>query len=118
MIKYLAIPIVTLFIGCQQPTKNTVTYQGLTCSCNGSVKLILNGDKGYECKCSDVNIIPVKKYTKKRYMSVIKQKIKVGSCPTTITEIFKSKEFKKPLVICRGKLLEKGQKTRVIKVNK
>jgi len=116
MIKYAPLLIVPLLSGCFAPvTKNTITYQGLTCSCNGNVKLVLNGSKGYECVCSDKKIIPIKK---KRFIAIKKQKIKLDECPTTITEIFNSKEFKKPLVVCKGKILEDGQKTRIVRINK
>lgn len=117
MKKYAPLIIVPLLAGCFAPiTKNTITYQGLECSCNGNVKLILNGSKGYECICSDKPII--KKPIKKRFIAIKKQKIKLDECPTTITEIFNSKEFKKPLVVCKGKLLEPNQKTRIVRINK
>lgn len=116
MKKYTPLLIIPLLTGCmQQPTKNTVKYNGLVCACDRDVSLYLNGDNGYECKCGDNNYIkpiPIK------YKSNFKTNFKNDECPTIITEIFNSKEFKKPLVICKGRLLEGNEKTRVVKVNK
>lgn len=94
----------------QQPTKNTVKYNGLVCECDGDVSLYLNGDNGYECKCGDVGYVaPIKK--------MIKPTIKKQSgCETTITEIYTSKESG-TITICKGKLLVGNQKTRIVKVN-
>lgn len=111
-ITLLIIPF--LFAGCGQPvTQNKVTFKHLKCLSDGDVGIKLI--KGfYECvegKNRRISIIS----TKKKYIKSVKSN---SECETTITEIFNSKEFKKPLVVCKGKILQHGQKTRVVRVSK
>ena len=52
----------------------------------------------------------------KRRIAIKKQPTKREGCETTITEIFTSKASG-TITICKGKLLEKGQKTRIVRIN-
>ena len=113
--KYLLLAATLLLItGCTKRIHNWVEYKGVVCECNGSVGIKLNAYDRYECiPCNS-------KYTKtpKQYVAPITQSKKTG-CQTEITKIFTSKAIgKKPITICKGKILTGNMKTRIIKVNK
>ena len=117
----IAIAITSTFIGCgKNPNIGYVSYGDTICECIddcNSVKLIINDYNPHECIYENEKVARIVKKSPPKYKKVAKT-TKSG-CETTITEIFKSKHTgKKPLIICRGKLLEKNQKTKTIYVNK
>ena len=109
-----------MLAGCKEPRNlNIITYEGLECGCVGDVKLISDSYQNY-CVCDDkINYAkaPIKKKTKPWKYKKVSEVKRVG-CETTITEVFNSKQFKKPIIICKGKLLTGNQKTKKIYVNK
>ena len=119
----LALTVVLMLAGCKEPRNlNIITYEGLECGCVGDVKLISGSYQNY-CLCAaKINYVkaPIKNKTKKirkwKYKKVSNNK--VAGCETTIAEIFNSKQFEKPIVICKGKLLTGNQKTKTVYVNK
>ena len=123
------IPTIAILItltGCKEVKLNKVSYLYAKCESIGNVGIKLDTDGVYRCIEPKHNVKSIfrkepktkKKIVKKKVKKIVKRKSVSKGCETTITEIFNSKEFKKPLVICKGKFLEKGQKTKIIRVNK
>jgi len=108
----LAITTIILLTGCNQVTKNTVSYKYAECVGSGDVGIVLKGNL-YVCideKTTVKRYIPIKKKEVKQV------RIKKGECETEITAIYKKSKHigKKSLIICEGKLLEDGQKSRIV----
>ncbi len=108
----LTIITIIALTGCNQVTKNTVSYKYAVCENDGDVGIILKDDI-YICmdgKTTVKRYIPIKKKQTKQLT------IKKGECETTVTAIYrKSKHIgKKPLVICEGKILEDGQISQIV----
>jgi len=68
----------------------------------------------YKCFYKKNNKIVYRKQ-KKSVRVVKKLKSSINQCETEITQVYTSKSSGK-IVTCRGKILEKGQKTRVVYV--
>jgi hypothetical protein len=106
--------IIIALSGCKQVTLNTASNKYIICEneIDKDVGIRFN-DGVYECVYPqgstkrDKRTTPIQKHTE----------VSKG-CPTTVTEIFNSKEFKKPLVVCKGKFLTGSQVTRKVYVNK
>ena len=119
MIKLISTIIILLSLtGCNEVKLNTVSYLYAQCESNGNVGIRLDSDGLYRCIEPKHKVKSIFKIEPKRKKKIVKIESVSKQCDTTITEIFNSKEFKKPLVICKGKFLEKGQKTRIVRVNK
>ena len=115
MFKLILLLIAFIFIGCNQTNKHyIVKYKGLECKSLTDVGIKWDGKK-YVCVGNYIR--EPKKKVVKRKIAIKKQPTKREGCETTITEIFTSKASG-TITICKGKLLEKGQKTRVVRVNK
>jgi len=96
----LIVSIIILFSGCvnKKPnTDNTIKYKDYICNCPYNKTTTLD-IKSYKCTCGN-------------FVKKINQ-----DCQTTITQIYNSKASGK-IVTCKGKLLEYGQHTRIIRVN-
>lgn len=105
----LAIAAVLVFTGCNKEiqTKNYLSYKYVKCECDGDAKIFFK-EGLYQCECGK---IPPAKNAR-----IIKDK--TIECPTVITEIFMSKEFNSPITLCKGRFLNLGEKTKIIRVNK
>lgn len=109
MTKYVLVFGATfLLIGCQQPTLNTVSYKYATCKSKNNVGIKFH-DGIYKCfyKKGDKVV-----YSKPKIIKKVKSISK--ECETTVTKIY----TKQDLTVCAGKLLQDGQKTRIVRVNK
>lgn len=100
----LAIAAVLVFAGCNKEiqTKNHLSYKYVKCNCDGDTKIFFK-DGFYQCECG-------------KNTRIIKDK--TIECPTVITEIFMSKEFNSPITLCKGRFLNLGEKTKIIRINK
>lgn len=113
--KYLLPPLSLLILGCQQPSYNTVSYKYATCkdTNNVGVRLI---DGVYKCfyKEGDKVVYSKPKVVHKKPKHDFKNPSWINTapiqkCETTITNVYKD-----GAVRCRGKILEAGQKTRIV----
>lgn len=120
------IPLIILiaFTGCKQRNLNYVSYKYAECESVGNVGIRLDADGVHRC------IKP--KHQVKQIFRTVPKKIKpakqikhsfknpswlniapIKKCDTTITNVYKD-----GAVRCKGKILEVGQNTRIIRIHK
>lgn len=118
MIKYiLPLAIIITLQGCKQSKLNRVSYMYQACEGKDNVGIKLDSDGVYRCINSKHQVNQIFRTVPKAKKTIKKSKKVSNKCETTITEIFTSKASGS-ITLCKGKLLEPGQKTRIIRVNK
>ncbi len=118
MIKLIStIAILITLTGCKEVKLNTVSHLYAKCESSGNVGIKLDKDGVYRCINSKHQVKQIFRTVPKAKKTIRKSKKVSNKCETTITEIFTSKASGS-ITLCKGKLLEPGQKTRIIRVNK